>query len=100
MQSLDSPHFASPPATPTLFAGFKTALGAPNITRPVRPGNVCQFILSEGLSGIAGDGEPGLAGKVQHTLQRLDRPGHQRRVKDRKSTRLNSSHVRISYAVF
>src|SRR3989442_4751017 len=33
---------------------------------------------------------------------RLSGPGHgyARRVRDRKSTRLNSSHVRISYAVF
>src|SRR5690606_39564978 len=32
--------------------------------------------------------------------ERLHPPGRARRERDRKSTRLNSSHVKISYAVF
>src|SRR3712207_8211389 len=44
-------------------------------------------------SGRADAAEVRLAGK------RLDR-GHGRRGRDRKSTRLNSSHANISYAVF
>src|SRR5438067_8702137 len=39
------------------------------------------------------------AGAVHGQLQR-DRGQRRRRVGDRKSTRLNSSHVSISYAVF
>src|SRR5438045_6627041 len=41
---------------------------------------------------------PGLAGHLEHE----DRPDSQERddVEDRKSTRLNSSHLGISYAVF
>src|SRR5690606_42147614 len=38
----------------------------------------------------------GRSSEIEHLL-RLDDPG---RKKDRKSTRLNSSHVKISYAVF
>src|SRR5690606_40664853 len=45
----------------------------------------------------AGDHEPGLeAGEIPRLRRRGDSEG----VLDRKSTRLNSSHVKISYAVF
>src|SRR5690349_24986701 len=42
------------------------------------------------------------AGPAGHFLERLDLAEHRRfaRSRDRKSTRLNSSHVEISYAVF
>src|SRR5436305_12030806 len=39
-------------------------------------------------------------GRAQLCLERGQRDVHHGRVEDRKSTRLNSSHVRISYAVF
>src|SRR2546422_7690985 len=44
--------------------------------------------------------EPGSAGQV--AIHRADKPHRraQRRTEDRKSTRLNSSHGYISYAVF
>src|SRR2546430_11754513 len=47
---------------------------------------------------------PGVQGsdqEVPRDLQdRADEPGREARVQDRKSTRLNSSHSQISYAVF
>src|SRR5690554_7392141 len=46
-----------------------------------------------GLAGLQGVGLD-----LAHQLQQLLLGGEQR--EDRKSTRLNSSHVRISYAVF
>src|SRR5947207_4751476 len=44
--------------------------------------------------------EPLLGVRVVHELHALDPGGDVRRVADRKSTRLNSSHTVISYAVF
>src|SRR3712207_6888498 len=38
--------------------------------------------------------------RVRRTRRRHSRPGAGRDVRDRKSTRLNSSHANISYAVF
>src|SRR5436305_10213895 len=38
--------------------------------------------------------------RVDHVIVAALRQPHERRFGDRKSTRLNSSHVRISYAVF
>src|SRR2546427_3315143 len=43
-------------------------------------------------------GSQGRPGRVRRVLRRAD-PGY-RRLRDRKSTRLNSSHSQISYAVF
>src|SRR5690606_40117328 len=40
------------------------------------------------------------AGPEQPQQRRGSDPGQNPRVRDRKSTRLNSSHVKISYAVF
>src|SRR3989442_13772675 len=48
-------------------------------------------------------GEADRAARLHHELQPLEREAHRLDdllVGDRKSTRLNSSHVRISYAVF
>src|SRR3989442_3826330 len=48
--------------------------------------------------------EGGLARNVSTGTRKLSQPfsgtGHEKTWEDRKSTRLNSSHVRISYAVF
>src|SRR5690606_10479129 len=60
--------------------------------RPFRP-------VSEVVDGVAGRGTP----EETPTYDRLGlllRKGHIQDYKDRKSTRLNSSHVKISYAVF
>src|SRR5699024_12304305 len=38
--------------------------------------------------------------KIKKELSKLPQPKHVSRRRDRKSTRLNSSHVSISYAVF
>src|SRR3712207_8826408 len=43
---------------------------------------------------------PGRREAVPPALRRLERPGEVSRPRDRKSTRLNSSHANISYAVF
>src|SRR3712207_7024583 len=50
--------------------------------------------------------QPELGGKARRRLERRGKPGEREaaqagdRVLDRKSTRLNSSHANISYAVF
>src|SRR3712207_7355008 len=46
-----------------------------------------------------GQQEEGRESQVQHVLQHRLEP-HQEDARDRKSTRLNSSHANISYAVF
>src|SRR3712207_8060162 len=47
------------------------------------------------------DDVPAGEGTVRHVfLRALEPPGHARSGRDRKSTRLNSSHANISYAVF
>src|SRR5436309_10525242 len=56
---------------------------------------LCGSILPRG-GGAAGDADDRSAGLGHVDDDRL--PGHI--VRDRKSTRLNSSHVKISYAVF
>src|SRR5690606_39693079 len=58
--------------------------------------------------GVAGDGRrgrrpepgPGPPARARHAGRRHPAGGAVRRAADRKSTRLNSSHVKISYAVF
>src|SRR3989442_7578375 len=55
-----------------------------SLTQPVLPA----LLLRQG-GGIVGGRDP-----------LVDVPDPRRDVRDRKSTRLNSSHVRISYAVF
>src|SRR3712207_7545895 len=49
---------------------------------------------------LADDGPVGLVLEVPLDLASVDEPAHRRHVRDRKSTRLNSSHANISYAVF
>src|SRR3712207_8370260 len=54
-----------------------------------------------GPSEVGIDSPPDSFPRVDCHLRNLKRPGHRGRVKvDRKSTRLNSSHANISYAVF
>src|SRR3989442_11616883 len=48
------------------------------------------------VGGRGGPADPG----ASHHGRGTDRLGRVLRLRDRKSTRLNSSHVRISYAVF
>src|SRR3712207_7515218 len=48
------------------------------------------------LQGVLGDGDDVLPREAQEALDRVV----QERLLDRKSTRLNSSHANISYAVF
>src|SRR5438034_7410079 len=55
--------------------------------REVRPGDELLRLVVEARPGV-GDGEP------------AHDPGHEPGAEDRKSTRLNSSHTVISYAVF
>src|SRR5690625_5868097 len=49
------------------------------------------------LAGAVATGEPGVVGDVDEHGSAI---AHQVGAQDRKSTRLNSSHVAISYAVF
>src|SRR5690606_42080452 len=58
--------------------------------------HVAGIVRLAGSAHLHKEGEIPLAGVAKHKLsQRLQRP-----LEDRKSTRLNSSHVKISYAVF
>src|SRR6266496_5370217 len=71
-----------------------------------RPGQRRAVPAALDQQGAAGGGlDAGLAGAVVHDRLVAQRPGGQlepagQRGGDRKSTRLNSSHVEISYAVF
>src|SRR3989442_8683151 len=56
----------------------------------------CDEIVERGAPPV---GQPRFADVLRRGLRRVEDPGGVRR-RDRKSTRLNSSHVRISYAVF
>src|SRR5690554_1377484 len=62
-----------------------------------------QAIVREGLRNVAAGASPlalkrGIEKAVEAAVESVK--GMARSVEDRKSTRLNSSHVRISYAVF
>src|SRR3712207_8167694 len=73
----------------TLFRSLSTALAGGDADR------------AGDLGIVERDGDPRPLGQVEQTLDLLladDREGDQ--VVDRKSTRLNSSHANISYAVF
>src|SRR5437660_6923066 len=52
---------------------------------------------ADGGARTLGQGEPGIDHRIAHLR---DARGRSRACGDRKSTRLNSSHVAISYAVF
>src|SRR5438874_4803446 len=77
-----------PPQSSTLFP-YTTLFRSPS-----RP---------HGDGGTVGGGAPGRGGAARWTGSpgvRLRRDPRARAHRDRKSTRLNSSHVEISYAVF
>src|SRR2546427_6126439 len=66
---------------------------------------VCRQLGRGGIGEVAEDGEVYARvdvpqGQDLHVLQQLGHAGHAREQGDRKSTRLNSSHSQISYAVF
>src|SRR5690606_42002085 len=94
--------FLSPPRrqpSPTLFP-YTTLFRSKVIPLAVLEKAVRQTQI-EGIAGIdagAGEGQE-QAGATWHVIEE---PGaaHVRIQADRKSTRLNSSHVKISYAVF
>src|SRR2546430_4245442 len=52
------------------------------------------------LDGYTSAGKTGTAQKINPFTHRYDRVKHIASFSDRKSTRLNSSHSQISYAVF
>src|SRR5207253_10171394 len=86
-----------PPPRPTLFPYttlFRSETHARGGLRPGHQGPRLRRPRHRHLQAVGG-GDPGHA---QGAHQRGDEPP--RRAEDRKSTRLNSSHVAISYAVF
>src|SRR5690606_41344718 len=68
---------------PSGIAGVPRAFRGPAEFRP----------MAGGASGLAGSGDDRIEEQIAPEID-------QRRILDRKSTRLNSSHVKISYAVF
>src|SRR3712207_9018762 len=62
-----------------------------------RPGLRREDLVATGRDGPAG---AALRRGARRHGRRADRGGDRRRGEDRKSTRLNSSHANISYAVF
>src|SRR5207302_6300493 len=67
---------------------------------PRQPAGARPHQLARLLSADARGGGADRAGQAGFRLQARGRPGRQYDRSDRKSTRLNSSHVKISYAVF
>src|SRR5690606_41631391 len=74
-----------------------------------RHGAALAQLRAHGMGGVANDAQPALAPTVQNHVSigglKQIRGGRQPcqqwfEIRDRKSTRLNSSHVKISYAVF
>src|SRR3989442_10266729 len=74
------------------------------IRRPPRSTLFPYTTLFRSTAGsLARDARPGLESHAGHAAPLASTPGRHAvdvRTSDRKSTRLNSSHVRISYAVF
>src|SRR3712207_8744669 len=62
---------------------------------PVHAGRLVQVLGDPLQTGQQGDHEERVAGPDVDERDRVQRP-----LRDRKSTRLNSSHANISYAVF
>src|SRR5204862_5731399 len=81
--------FATPSSTATYTLSLHDALPISRL-----------HVLGDDLGRLAA--ERRLERRVEGPHQRLDRQRHRldAEVRDRKSTRLNSSHVEISYAVF
>src|SRR5436309_4440905 len=87
-----------------------TEYGSSRAIRGSSTRRAAQSNAGSGNAGVAGDCVTRAAGVLHAWTRRLDRrssPGtartgsrYDRSIPDRKSTRLNSSHVKISYAVF
>src|SRR5690606_41419770 len=103
------PHPLAPPHTPTLFP-YTTLFRSHPATTATRPIHASSLSRLEnlGASVAAHDRQASGSPRARPTSapQRRKpgtRPGFlgpSARIQDRKSTRLNSSHVKISYAVF
>src|SRR5690606_40851022 len=85
----------------------KAALGLPEVEERTHFGAVAYYVRNEGFASVTPGGEVRLrlspedveAALADHpTAEEVVRQGTS--IGDRKSTRLNSSHVKISYAVF
>src|SRR5262245_62503672 len=87
-----APLFISAPPTTQLYTLFPTRRSS-DLARAARRG-----APRPGLDGRRGDGGGRLRGRGHVALRQ--RPRAADGVRDRKSTRLNSSHLGISYAVF
>src|SRR5690606_39662660 len=91
-----------PPPRSTLFpyttlfrsSPLETTRGRP-LFRPA-PVNSTRFLPNTQRSALRGP----TGDRLGNPVRRVDRSGNKPDRKDRKSTRLNSSHVKISYAVF
>src|SRR5690625_6947011 len=95
-----------PEAAPTPWCGW-TELGGPGRTGPASGDDLVdrvQLILAQPQGhrsrGIGDRRRPPRAGDRDHVIAQRELPGQHHPLGDRKSTRLNSSHVAISYAVF
>src|SRR5690625_5331832 len=87
------------------FGALRQAVEGPDGSSPYQGVRICQALFDlwqeSRIAGVAG-GNQYIAQKARHSYP-LDRAGGEKCAKaliDRKSTRLNSSHVAISYAVF
>src|SRR5690606_41649462 len=76
---------------------FRSAGAGTTLLLAVRRADECAHGPRCGRDVAPGRGDRGCEPGLRDTDPRL---GHVRRGRDRKSTRLNSSHVKISYAVF
>src|SRR5437762_7999791 len=92
-----------PPPTPTLFPYttlFRSSLDGPREVHDlIRNVPRAYDRLAEGVAAVRAAG-PGIAVSGRCTVQRANFHVLRATVADRKSTRLNSSHRCISYAVF
>src|SRR5690349_23576319 len=85
-----------PPATTTRPPHPSAFLPSTTLFRSCRRPCPAQSEVAQGRE----PGQRGILLQKHHLYPRLDRPPPLVGLEDRKSTRLNSSHVEISYAVF
>src|SRR3712207_7835646 len=83
----------------TLFRSLQRRRAAPGAGREVRPRGQAQDTEAGAAEAAAVRDPPGV-GAGRHRLPGQVPGAARGRVLDRKSTRLNSSHANISYAVF
>src|SRR5436309_7029743 len=80
-------------ATELIIAVFALSRGLTEVVKASLTGSIVgNLLLVLGLSMLAGG--------VKYKTQHFSREASGIQITDRKSTRLNSSHVKISYAVF